>query len=384
MISIIFGVRSEDFLINKARLVKRFIEYVKVDSPSRKEARFLKLIKKELSGMGLRSFEDKAGKHFEGDSGNLYVFVKSTAKGAPRILLNAHVDTVLPGENIRPRIRKGIIRSDGTTILGADNKAGVAVIMEVLKIIRTGKIPHGDLDILFTVSEETGLMGSKYVHRKFLKADFGYVLDGGEVDQIINNAPSQDSFDIKITGRAAHAGVHPEQGINAIKVASAAISKMKLGRIDHETTANIGIIKGGVATNIVPETVIMRGEARSRDMKKLRRQVRHMVSVLRSACARFGAKLSCRVTPSYRAFEVPKTHKALILAERAAKNIGLKPVVKSTGGGSDANIFSSFGLTCLILGVGADSVHTNKENISVNDMAAGADLLLNIIKESLI
>ncbi len=370
-------------MINKNNLVKRFIKYVKIDSLSGKEARFMKLIRKQLSDMGIRSYQDNAGRKIGGDCGNLYAFIKGTVKGAPRILINAHVDTVMPGENIRPRIRKGIIRSDGKTILGADNKAGVAVIMEVLKTIRSNKVPHGDLDILFTVSEETGLMGSKYVDRKFLKADFGYVLDGGEVEEMINNAPSQDSFDITITGRAAHAGVHPEQGINAIKVASAAISKMRLGRIDHETTANIGIIKGGVATNIVPETVNILGEARSRDMKKLRRQVKHMVSVLREACSKFKAKLICKVTPSYRAFNIPKTHKALVLAQKAAKKIGLKPVVKPTGGGSDANIFSSFGLPCLILGVGADSVHTKKENIAVDDMAAGADLLLNIIKESL-
>jgi tripeptide aminopeptidase len=371
-------------LINKNKLAKRFIGYVKIDSLSKKEARFMKVIKKELGDMGVRSSEDNAGRHFGGDCGNLYAFVKGTAKGAPRILLNAHVDTVMPGENIKPRIKNGVIYSDGSTILGADNKAGVAVIMEVLKTIRAEKLPHGDLDILFTVSEETSLTGSKYVDRKFLKADFGYILDGGEVEEIINNAPSQDSFDITITGRAAHAGVHPEQGINAIQVASEAISNMKLGRIDHETTANIGIIKGGVATNIVPETVHIRGEARSRDAEKLERQTDHMLSALKKACAKFKAKLTCKVTPSYRAFRVPETHKALVLAKKAAKNIGLKPVIKPTGGGSDANIFSKMGLPCLILGVGADNVHTTQENVAVDDMAAGAELVLNIMKESLI
>jgi tripeptide aminopeptidase len=371
-------------LINKNRLISSFIKYVKIDSLSRKEARFMKVIKKELSDMGIRSTQDNAGKHIGGDCGNLYAFVKGTVKGAPRILLNAHVDTVMPGENIKPRIKNGVIFSDGTTILGADNKAGVAVIMEVLRTIRSNKMPHGDLDILFTVSEETGLTGSKYVDRKFLKADFGYVMDGGEPDEIINRAPSQDSLDIKILGRAAHAGVHPEDGINAIKVASVAIANMKLGRLDHETTANIGLIKGGVATNIVPETVHIRGEARSHDINKLKRQVKHMVSVLRKACAKFKAELICKVTPSYRSFNIPKTNKFLALAVKAAKKTGLKPVVKPTGGGSDANIFAYMGLSCLILGAGADNVHTKKENVAVDDMAAGAELLMNIIKESII
>jgi len=370
-------------LINKERLVKRFIKYVKVDSPSKKEAKFMKLIKKELSAMGVRSVEDNAGKHIGGDSGNLYAFVKGGSKGAPRILLNAHIDTVMPGTDIKPRSRKGKITSDGTTILGADDKAGVAVTMEIIKTLKERKLEHGDIDVIFTVAEEIGISGSKFINKKFLKADFGYVLDGGDVDRIINEAPSQDSIEVKITGRAAHAGVHPEQGVNAIKVASAAISKMKLGRIDRETTANIGIIEGGVATNIVPETVTMKGEARSRDIRKLRRQIAHMRRVLHGACARYGARLSYKVTPSYRAFEVPTDHKALAIARRAAKSIGLRPRTEATGGGSDANIFASYGLPCLIIGVGADSVHTKKENIAVSDLVTGAQLLLSIIKESI-
>jgi len=367
-------------LINKKRLVSRFIKYVKVDSLSKKEAKFMTLIRKELAAMGVRSVEDNAGSHIGGDSGNLYAFIKGNVKGAPRMLLNAHVDTVMPGENIKPRIRKGKIFSDGTTVLGADNKAGVSVIMEVIKTLNERKIQHGDIDILFTVAEELGLTGSKFINKKLLKADFGYVLDGGDVDKIINKAPSQDSLEIKITGRAAHAGVHPEKGINAIKVASAAISRMKLGRIDRETTANIGIIHGGVATNIVPETVVIKGEARSHDMNKLKRQVRHMRKEFKKACSKYGAKLTFQVTPSYRAFEIPVKHAAVLLAKRAAQDIGIKPNIIATGGGSDANIFSSLGLPCLIIGVGADNVHTKKENIAIKDLVKGAELVLSIIE----
>jgi tripeptide aminopeptidase len=369
-------------MINKGRLVKRFIKYVKVDSLSKNEAGFMKLLKKELSAMGIKHSEDNAGKRIGGDCGNLYARLKGNSRGAPAILLNAHVDTVMPGENIKPKIKNGKIYSDGTTVLGADNKAGVAVIIEILKVLKEQKIPHGDIDILFTVAEEIGLTGSKYIKRKLIKAKFGYVLDGGDVDKVINKAPSQDSLEAKITGRAAHAGVHPEKGINAIKVASDAISKMKLGRIDFETTANIGLIHGGVATNIIPETVTLKGEARSHNLSKLRRQVAHMKNVLRNACVKYGAKLHFRVTPAYRAFEIPVTHESMSLVKRAAKNIGSKIKVKATGGGSDANIFASMGLPCLILGVGADNVHTKKENISIDEMAAGAKLILNIIRES--
>ena len=369
-------------MINKKRLIKRFIKYVKVDSLSKKEVKFMRIIKKELAAMGVRSVEDNAGSHIGGDSGNLYAFIKGNVKGAPRMLLNAHVDTVMPGENIKPRIRKGKIFSDGTTVLGADNKAGVAVIMEVIKTLNKRKMQHGDIDVIFTVAEEIGLTGSKFIDRKRLKADFGYVLDGGDVHKLINKAPSQDSIEVKIIGRAAHAGVHPEKGINAIKVASAAISGMKLGRIDRETTANIGRIHGGVATNIVPETVVVKGEARSHDLNKLKRQVRHMKNEFKKACSKYGAKLAFHVTPSYRAFEISVKHPVMLLAKRAAHDIGIKPRILATGGGSDANIFSSLGLPCLIIGVGADNVHTNKENIAVNEMEKGAQLVLNIIKES--
>ena len=370
-------------MINKNRLVKRFIKYVKVASLSKKEAKFMKLLKKELSAMGIRYSQDDTGRRIGGDCGNLYFRIKGNVRGGRAILLNAHVDTVGPGENIEPKIRRGKIFSDGTTILGADNKAGVAVIMEIAKMLTERKVPHGDIEVVLTVAEEIDLTGSKFVRRGSIKAKFGYVLDGGDVDEIINKAPSQDSIEVKITGRAAHAGVHPEKGINAIKVASEAISKMKLGRIDHETTANIGVISGGIAKNIVPENVTLVGEARSHDLNKLRRQIVHMGNALHKACVKYGAKLNFRVTPAYRSFEIPASHESLLLAKAAAKNIGLKIKVKATGGGSDANIFASMGLPCLILGVGADNVHTKKENISIDEMAAGARLVLNIIKESL-
>jgi tripeptide aminopeptidase len=356
---------------------------VRIDSPSKHERRIASIIKKELRSLGISSSEDNAAKKIQGEAGNIFAFYKGNVRKVPKILLNAHIDTVMPGLNIKPRIRNGKVVSDGTTILGADNKAGVAVMMEVIQTIKEKKLPHGDLILLFTVSEEIGLCGSKYVNKKFLNADFGYVLDGGDVDKIINKAPSQDSVEVKITGKAAHAGVHPEQGINAIKVASVAISKMKLGRIDHETTSNIGMINGGIATNIVPETVVMKGEARSHNRDKLRRQISHMGHVLYKACVKYGAKLIFDVKVSYRSFEIPQSHQSITLAKAAAKELGIKPVIKATGGGSDANIFSAMGLPCVILGVGADSVHTKKENVAIKDMEKGALLLLNIIKESI-
>jgi tripeptide aminopeptidase len=370
-------------LINKKRLVASFIKYVKVDSLSKQEKKFSKILRAELSRLGIRMVEDNAAKPLKGDCGNLFGTLKGNVKNAPRILLNAHIDTVVPGIGIKPVIRKGVIRSDGKTILGADNKAGVVAIMEVLRVIKEKKIPHGDIDVLFTVAEEIGLCGAKFIDKKFLKADFGLVLDGGDIDKIINKAPSQDSIEVEIIGKAAHAGVHPEDGINAIKVAGIALSKMKLGRIDKETTSNIGIINGGLATNIVPDSVILKGEARSHNIKKMKGQVEHMRNAFNKACKSSKAKLKFKVTPSYRAFEVSEKHKAIRLAKIAANDIGIGPKIKATGGGSDANIFNSLGLPCIILGVGADNVHTNKENVAIKDLVKGTELVLAVIRRSI-
>jgi len=367
-------------MINKRRLIKRFIKYVKISSLSGHEGRFAALIKKELKALGLKVKVDSAGKKIQGESGNIIAHFKGTLKRAPRIFFNAHLDTVVPGENIRPKIKGGVITSSGDTILGADNKAGVAVIMEALQTIKEKIIPHGEIVIAFTVAEEMGLCGAKFIKKRTINSDLGFVLDGGDIDEIINKAPSQDSITAKIIGRAAHAGVHPEQGINAIKVVSEAIAKMKIGRIDKETTSNIGIIKGGSATNIVPEEVEIKGEARSHNRKKLERQVSHMRKALISACRKNKAKLKLEIYPAYRAFMIPENKKVMVLAKKAMTMTKIKPKVKPTGGGSDANIFNSFGIPSIILGVGGDKVHTKKENIRITDMVKGVELVLNIIK----
>jgi len=367
-------------MISKKSILKRFLAYVRIDSPSKEEGRFAKHIKNELKRIGIKPKEDNAARRLDGQSGNIYASIPGNVAKAPRVLINAHLDTVRSGVGIRPRIRRGIVYSDGKTILGADNKAGVAVMMEVAKALTKDNIPHGQIDLLFTVAEEIGLMGSKFLDRRSLEADFGYVLDGGDVDEIINKAPSQDSIEAKIIGRAAHAGVRPEKGINAIKVASEAIAKMKLGRIDRETTANIGMIEGGVATNIVPESVTLKGEARSHDIGKLRKQVLHMKSMLTKACKKHKARLYLRITPAYRSFEVKRSNRALKIALISAEKVGLRPKIKATGGGSDANIFARYGIPCLIIGAGADSVHTARENVAINDMWKSAQFLLEIIK----
>ena len=341
---------------------------------SGQEDLFSKVIRRDLKSLKIRSYQD--------DAGNIYADIKGKEKRAPRLLLNAHLDTVKPGENIKPRIRYGIIASDGTTILGADNKAGVAVIMEVLRCLREEKIPHGDLQVIFTVQEELGLMGAKTIKRSWINADLGYVLDGGKVDTLLYKAPTQYNLTAEVIGRAAHAGVHPEDGINAIKVAAEAIAKMKMGRIDRETTANIGIIQGGHATNIVPDKVKIKGEARSHNKAKLRAQIKHMQKCLTQACIKNRAMVKIKVENMYNSFSLDEDELVIKIARKALTNIRIKPSMKLTGGGSDANIFNELGIDTLIIGVGAQKVHTTYERIAVEDLFLGARYLLEIIKEA--
>jgi len=367
-------------MVNQKRLVSTFLSLVKVSSISKQEKDAADLLRKMLSKMGIRSFFDDAGRRIVGNCGNLYASIKPTDKKLPSIFLNAHIDTVVHKGKIRPVIRSGVIYSDGTTILGADCKAGVAAILEAIKVIKEKKMPHGGIKLCFTVAEEIGLVGAKEAVARHIKADYGFVIDGGSVEHLMNRAPSQFSLEAKIVGKAAHAGVHPENGINAIKVASEAITKMKIGRIDKETTSNIGIIKGGTATNIVPEEVMIRGEARSHNRRKLKKQIHSMTKALAKACGRSKAYLRLKVEPVYSSFYLKENSDIVKIAASAVKKIGLKPAIKMTGGGSDANIFNEMGTPCLILGVGGHNVHTSKENVAVKDLVKGTELILAIVE----
>ena len=364
-------------ILNKRRLIGTFKKLVRMDSLSLREGKVARYLQRELRSIGIRSRQ--AGRVRVGEVGNIVAFVPGKKFMRPRLLLNAHIDTVSPGKNVKPVEKKGYIRSFGRTILGADNKAGIAAILEILRTIKKKKLNHPPLKIIFTVAEEIGLLGAKALPEKVLNADYGLVLDGGDINAIINKAPTQYNLTAKIFGRAAHAGIHPEEGINAIKVASEAIAKMKIGRIDKETTSNIGMIKGGKATNIVPEEVELRGEARSHNRKKLDRQVEHMERILLKACQKHRARLKLKVERMYKSFEVDRSSKVVSLVMRGMRTAGIKPVIKQTGGGSDANIFNEWGIPTVILGVGADRVHTQKERIKVNDLVKGTEMILNVI-----
>ncbi|MBU0502144.1 MAG: M20/M25/M40 family metallo-hydrolase [bacterium] len=361
-------------MINKKRLIQTFKDLVKIDSLSLKEGTVVAYLKKELKAQGLRPYE--VGRPEEGEVGSLIADLPGKGK---RILLNAHVDTVSPGKKIKPVQKGNHIYSEGHTVLGADDKTGVAVILEVLQVLKERKIKHPPLRMVLTVAEEIGLVGARCLPKRIFSGDFCITLDHGKPNEIVYKAPAQQNITAKIYGKSAHAGIHPEQGINAIKVASIAIAKMRFGRIDNETTSNIGVISGGKATNIVPDRVEIRGEARSHNPKKLKREIEQMKKVLAQTCAKFGAKLKIKVEKIYNSFEIKKSTKVMRLAISAVKEAGLKPVLQQTGGGSDANIFNAAGIPTVILGSGMHQVHTTKEYANINEIVQGAEILLGLI-----
>lgn len=368
--------------VNQQRLVDEFLELVKIDSASKDERLMADALKAKMEALGFVVSEDDAATKIGGTAGNV-IGILEGQKDAPPLLFCAHMDRVQPGLGIKPQLKNGVITSDGTTILAADDVAGIVAILEAVRIIQEEKIPHGRLEVLFTVAEEGGLYGAKSVDPSQFQAKAGFFLDAtGDVGTIVTAAPAQKGLKATIHGKAAHAGVAPEDGISAILVAAQAITQMKLGRIDPETTANIGVIHGGAATNIIPDKVELQGEARSRDNGKLDQQMDSMVAALNKACSDYGVTADIHVNHSYSAFSLTEDDYAVQLAIRAAKAIGVTPSIESTGGGSDANIINAHGIPSVVLGVGYTGVHTTSEAISVEQLTAAARYVLSIITES--
>lgn len=357
-------------MINQDRLVSTFLELVRIDSPSGQEEEIARHLTAELRSLGLTVERDTTGN----------IIARLAEEGQP-ILLNAHMDTVQPGRGVKPVIEDGVIKSDGSTILGADDKSGVAVILEVLRVLVEQDLAHPPLEVALTVSEEKGLKGAKGLDLTRLRAQEGIVLDsGGEIGTIVISAPSQDKIRAVVHGKAAHAGVEPEKGINAILVAAEAITAMPLGRIDEETTANLGRIQGGTATNIVPDQAEIEGEARSRDERRLEAQVQAMTEALKKAANRHGATVEIDVQRSYSTFKLSEEDGIVRRAVAAARTLGLTPALVPSGGGSDANIFNAAGITTINISAGMEKVHTKEEQVAVADMVKCAEFLLVILE----
>lgn len=367
-------------MINQERILAEFCELVRLGCASKAERETGDTVKVKLAAAGLTVSEDDVAGKIGGNCGNIFGFLPGTLPQAPKLMLSAHLDSVDPCAGIEPVVRDGMVVSGGDTVLGADDKAGIVGILEALRVVREQNLPHGDIQVVFSVSEEAGLSGSKNMDRSLLKADFGYILDsGGAPGGIVNAAPGQNNIKVIVRGKSAHAGVAPEEGINAIVVAGKAMAQLKQGRIDAETTANVGIISGGKATNIVPDYVEISCEARSRDLAKLEAQTKHMVETFEQVAAANGARAEVSVTRMYEPFVLAEDTPVISLIRQAAASVGLESPIGPTGGGSDANYFNLYGVPSAVLSVGMAKVHTNDEYIKVEDLNKTAELVVALI-----
>jgi len=366
-------------MINRERLVNEFVELVSIDSITFKERLMADRLKEKLYSMGYLFFEDDTASKISGEAGNIICTIKGE-QDIPGIIFLAHMDTVVPGLGKQAIINGDIIKSDGTTVLGADDLAGVVTILESLRILKEEKIKHGDINIIFTVAEEGGLFGSKNLDLSKINAKYAFVLDnGGKVGTIAIRAPSQNKIDIRILGKAAHAGIEPEKGIDAIQIAAHAISKINVGKIDEETTANIGIIRGGQATNIICDFVELKAEVRSLDMEKLNNQTNHMYESFVEVAEKFGGEIQFYTELMYSSFSIKEDDEIVKILKNAASLMNIELIFKSTGGGSDTNIINEKGIPAVNIGIGMENVHSIYEQISINNMMKTTEFIIKII-----
>ncbi|MBP2111362.1 M20/M25/M40 family metallo-hydrolase [Paenibacillus silagei] len=372
-------------MISEDRLIHEFMELVQIDSETRNERQIADVLKEKFSSLGLTAVEDDSQERTGHGAGNLFVtWPADSGVSAPKLLFTCHMDTVVPGQKIKPALGEdGWIRSDGSTILGADDKAGLAALFEAIRVIQEQKLPHGQIQFVITAGEESGLMGARAMDPAYLDADMGFALDSnGEVGAIAIAAPAQAKVTMQIFGKSAHAGVNPEDGISAIQVASKAISAMKLGRIDNETTANIGKFAGGGPTNVVCDHVQLDAEARSIVQEKVELQIASMREALETTARDHGAQSEFRSEIIYPAFSFNGNDPVVQLADRAITSLGLTTRLFASGGGSDANVFNGLNVPVVNLAVGYEDIHTTKERIKAADIVKVASLVVAIVAES--
>lgn len=374
--------------INEKRLIQTFLELVQIDSESFHEKNIQEFLVARLKKLGCRVTVDKAGKKYDTNAqGNILAFLPGTVKSRS-VVLSAHMDTVVPGRSVKPVVKKDRISSDGSTILGADDKAGIAIILEVLQVLQEQKLPHPPVEALFTLTEENGMQGAKNLDYKKIKGREGLILDNEEVSELLVQGPAVNTIEVWVKGLASHAGVCPEKGISALEVAAYALSMMKLGRIDKETVANFGIVQGGKATNIVMDELYLKGEARSLSNAKLAKQTAHMKACFEKAAKRFTKKIDGKVYKPevkfvpfqrYPAVNVSKTHPMVKAVLAAAKEQGVCMRAVASGGGCDANILSGFGFTLPNLGVGCRDCHTLKESLILKEFFQAFAITLSAV-----
>jgi tripeptide aminopeptidase len=357
-----------------------FLELARVPSPSGQERAVADQVVDYLRALALPVDEDDAGARIESTIGNLLCRIEPSGEGTP-LFFCAHLDTVPPEGPIEPVVEDGVVRNGGGTILGADNKAAVAAMLDATRRIVAESRPHGGIELLFTPKEEVGLRGAEAFDQERLHARLGYVYDhAGPIGEVILGAPYQVKLDASFRGRAAHSGMYPEEGRSAIAAAARAIADLRLGRLDEETTANVGEIHGGTARNIVPERCSFAAEARCHDERKLGELVQEMLETITFAAQVSDCDVETAVDPSARGYRFKRDDEAVRLAAAALERTGFQPTYGLSGGGADAYVFNERGLQCLNLANGMTDIHTPDERIAVADLDRMVDVTLALVE----
>jgi tripeptide aminopeptidase len=360
--------------------VDLLFELAAIPSQSGEERGVADVVLRYLRGLGLEPDEDSCGPQIGSSAGNVYAHVEPTADGTP-LFLCAHMDTVPPDGPLEPVVEDGIVRNAGGTILGCDNKAAVAAMLEGVRRVLAESVPHAGIELVFTPKEEVGLVGAYAFDHDRLRARTGYVYDQeGAMGEVVLGAPWSRAMEVRFHGRSAHAGMAPEEGRSAIQAAARAIADLRLGRIDELTTANVGTITGGTAGNVVPEWCTFSAEARSHDEAQLGEVVQEMFDALTFAATEAECDVETTMRKSYDGYRLKRDEPAAALAAAAFASCGFEPRYGLSGGGADANVFNERGRSCVNLSHGVFGFHTPDEHVSVVDLEAMVDVTVALVK----
>lgn len=371
-------------MINENRMLNEFIELVSVPCPSKDEKAEAELIMRKLNELGIEYKMDNVNEKTGGNCGNIWAYIKGTVSDAPKLLFEAHMDSVAPTTGTKVVRKDGVLYSDGTTTLGGDDKVGVAGMLEAVRALKEDNVAHGDVQLLFTVSEEIGCLGVVHLDKSFIKADYGYCMDiGGAPGEITYAAPKLYDIYVTVKGKAAHAGIAPEEGVNAIMLAAEAMSKLPAyGRIDNETTFNIGMFNAGVGTNIVCPEAKFVIDMRSLNVAKLEELKDSTMKLIKETVEAGHGEVEFEVVEGCPAVELSQEHPCIQLAQKAAEKLGFPVEMKVTGGCSDGNYLCGYGLPCGLLATGMSNVHTTQEYLKEEDLYNTARWTYEIIKEA--
>ena len=377
-------MNKNSIAINGERLKNTFIELVGVPCPSLDEKEEAALLIQKLQELGMEPQMDDAGTKSGGTTGNVWGFLKGNVPGAVRLFFEAHMDSVAPTTGTNVIEKDGVLYSDGTTTLGGDDKSGIAAALEALQCVIENNLPHGDVQVCFTIAEETGSYGVRYMDKTMIRADAGYCMDcGGHPGAIYNASPRAINVKLKVKGKSAHAGLEPEKGINAIILAANALHTLPAyGRLDEETTLSVDMINGGLASNIVPEACEIVIDMRCPDEEKLENLKNETVAVFRNTVEAGGGSLEFEVKDVAPGVNLSPEHATVKLAASAAKKLGFPVSTWFTGGCSDANFLCGMGLPSVLLATGMDKIHTTGDCLALEDLNNAARWVLGIIAEA--